>query len=253
MARCVDYDSIAAEYADRYRRNTYDGVSAAVTEFLRTDSALPIALEAGCGTGFWLESIRGISARVYGIDPAAGMLRVARSAAPAALLARARAEWLPFATRSIDRVFCINALHHFGDPSAFFAEARRVLRPGGAVFTAGLDPHTGRDRWWIYDYFPESLAADRERYRAASVIRDLMRSAGFQRAETREVQHIPRTLSLSDAQRMGFVDRSSTSQLMVISDDAYASGLGRLQAAAAADPAFLLRSDLRVYGTTAWL
>jgi len=55
-------------------------------------------------------------------------------------------------------VYSINALHHFDDRSAHFAEARRVLRPGGGILTIGLDPHTGKDRWFIYDFlFPGTL------------------------------------------------------------------------------------------------
>src|SRR5215467_889490 len=63
-------------------------------------------------------------------------------------------------TASLDRIFAINAFHHFVDKRAFAGEARRVLRPAGRLLTIGLDPHTGLDQWWVYDYFPAALAAD---------------------------------------------------------------------------------------------
>ena len=105
MPTRVDYDSVAVDYADRYRRNDYSGVIQAVTEFFSvgTSSDPMRGLEVGCGTGFWLQTLRATGCRVVGIDPAGGMLRVARANAPSDLLARARAEALPFESNTFDR------------------------------------------------------------------------------------------------------------------------------------------------------
>lgn len=252
----VDYDSVASDYSSRYRRNNYSGVTAAVAEFFANDPVPNrfVALEAGCGTGFWLQAVQQLAARVVGMDLSSGMLHVAQTAAPTALLARARAEALPFQSDSFARIFCINALHHFSDPAMFFLEARRVAQADGAVLTVGLDPHTGQDRWWVYDYFPEALIADRMRYLPAHAIRELMAAVGFERCETRELQHLPRQLSIDEAERDGFLARTSTSQLMVISDEEYRSGIARIRGDAAEHgDSFLLRADLRLYGTTGWL
>jgi SAM-dependent methyltransferase len=251
MAMRVDYDALAGDYSSRYRRNDYSGVTAALAEFCATDLVghRMLIVEVGCGTGHWLDAI---GTNVVGIDPSPAMLQAARAAAPAARLVRAQAEAIPFHSNTFDRMFCINALHHFTDPAAFFVEARRVLRPGGAVLTVGLDPHTGHDRWWIYDYFPDALVADRMRYLPASAIRAMMASAGFERCETREVQHLPRTLQLAEAESGGFLARTSASQLLVIGDEAYERGIARIRAAGDRSPDVVLRSDLRLYGTTAW-
>lgn len=253
MTRVVDYDAIAGLYAARYARNEYGGVSDALAAFLSSSRAPADTLEVGCGTGHWLQPAAEHSATVTGADLSRKMLDVGREQGSAARFVRARAEALPFGAHAFDRLFCINALHHFTDPAVFLAEARRVLRPGGGLMTVGLDPHTGLDRWWIYDYFPQAIAADRRRYLAAPVIRDLMIAAGFARCETREVQHRPRTLRLDEAERGGFLARTSTSQLMVITDDDYESGLARLRRDAANGSGNLsLHADLRLYGTTAW-
>ena len=80
-----------------------------------------------------------------------------------------------------------------------------------------------------------------------------MAAVGFTRCETREVQHIPVQISVSEAARRGFLDRTSTSQLMVISEAEYEEGMKRIgDADADAGGATVLRSDLRVYGTTGW-
>jgi MPBQ/MSBQ methyltransferase len=44
---------------------------------------------------------------------------------------------LPFAEASFDRVLCVEAMFHFTSRRQFFAEAARVLRPGGVL--AGTD------------------------------------------------------------------------------------------------------------------
>jgi ubiquinone/menaquinone biosynthesis C-methylase UbiE len=254
MTTRVDYDSIADEYSSRYSLNDYSGVTAALLEFCAAGvtSDRRLALEVGCGTGHWLQAVGEFGSRPVGIDVSSKMLNIAQAAATP-LLARAQAEALPFPSNSVDRIFCINALHHFTDPLAFFMEARRVLRPGGAVLTVGLDPHTGQDRWWVYDYFPETLIADRKRYPPASAIRDMMAASGFERRETREVQHSPRQLRVAEAESGGFLTRASKSQFLVISDEEYESGLARIRAAAASSSEdVVLCADLRLYGTTAW-
>jgi SAM-dependent methyltransferase len=255
MAMRVDYDSVAADYSSRYQRNDYSGVTTALTELFASGPALDrhVALEVGCGTGVWLQLAREFSHPIVGIDPSLKMLHLAQRTAPAALLVRAQAESLPFQSQTFDRLFCVNALHHFSDTRAFFMEAGRLVRPGGAVLTIGLDPHTGRDRWWIYEYFPEALVADRQRYLPTQTIRGMMAAAGFERCETREVQHLPRALRLGDAENGGFLARTSTSQLMVISDEDYQAGLARIHTAAGSSPSELvLRADLTLYGTTGW-
>ena len=95
-----------------------------------------------------------------GLDASAQMLAYAKTQAPRAALAQGSAERLPWANESFDRVFCINAFHHFQDKVAFLTEAMRVLRPGGLMMTVGLDPHTGVDRWYIYEYFDNVLEID---------------------------------------------------------------------------------------------
>lgn len=252
----VDYDAVAAVYGSRYDRNDYSGVERTVTAFVAaTDGcAAPAALEVGCGTGHWVRLLADRHVDVAGVDPSDGMLRMACRHGLTGRLIRGRAEALPCRAASRDRVFCVNALHHFTDPQAFFDEAGRVLRPGGGVLTVGLDPHAASDSWWIYDHFPAALAADRERYLAASIIRSLMEATGFRHCKTIVAQHRPTSLTMRDASRRGFLDRSSTSQLLVISQAEYDAGIARMAAAdAGADGGLTLRSDLRLYGTIGWL
>jgi ubiquinone/menaquinone biosynthesis C-methylase UbiE len=254
MVKRVDYDAVASRYDARYEQQDFTGVQRAVVAFAAAPSAA--VLEVGCGTGHWLATLLGFQvATVVGVDSSFRMLERACATAPRALLARASAEALPWRDASFDRVLCVNALHHFPDPQGFLAEARRVLRSGGGLLTIGLDPHTGGDRWWVYDYFPSALAADRARYLPAGKIRQLMQEAGFLDCETREAQHIPAALPTRVAAARGLLDRRSTSQLMVISDGEYEAGVERIRMAQprAGEQEPMLRADLRLYATSGWV
>ena len=254
MSTQVDYDTVAATFDNRYAWNEYAGVKRALTRFVarKSQSRRPAVLEVGCGTGHWLKYLPQSDVAVVGIDSSAGMLETARAGLPPGRLPliHGRAEALPFQDSRFDRILCINALHHFRDSLAFVRETRRVVRSGGGVLIIGLDPHCGQDQWWIYDYFPETLVEDRKRHVAAAVIREWLKAAGFARPQTRMVQHFRRDLTVDDARRAGALERTSTSQFMVISDAEYLAGVDRVQASSRGS---ILRVDLRLFGTTAWV
>src|SRR5947209_674324 len=149
--RTADYDSIAGGYDRRFALHAYAGVAEALAGFLTSGSPATAVLDVGCGTGHWLADRD--CRMLAGVEPSARMIARARAAAPHARLVRARGEALPWHDATFDRVYCVNALHHFADRARFFAEARRILRPGGGLMTIGKDPHLERDAWWVYDYF----------------------------------------------------------------------------------------------------
>ena len=226
--RTTDYDRVADGYNVRYRNYDYAEIKAALSSFLG-DAPLAVILEAGCGTGYWLRAVTGRAQTVIGLDPSTEM--IARARGSGAVLVRARAESMPCADASVDRLFCINAVHHFRNRDDFFREAHRVLKPGGSVLTIGLDPHAGRDAWWIYEYFPETIAIDRERYPAVKTIRAEMVRAGFAWAESYEVQTFEHVMPAARAFDRGLVARSFSSQLAVLTDAEFDAGVARIKAA----------------------
>src|SRR3954468_8026634 len=256
--RVTDYDTIADRFDVRYGLHSYDGVRETLLGFA---ADVPSVLEVGCGTGHWLATMlnaTGAAWRVLvGIDPAAAMLARARDAAAGTHLVRARAEDLPWADASFDRLCCINALHHFSDRARFFAEARRVLRPGGGLLTIGADPHTEHDSWWVYDYFEETRAIDRARFARVRTLRGELTLAGFAWSESFEADRIESIYPAESALQAGSagpIARSFTSQLTVLSDEEFERGLERLRAAnEAAGHQLQLVSDFRLYATIGWV
>jgi ubiquinone/menaquinone biosynthesis C-methylase UbiE len=234
MAHQVNYDQVAPTFDQRYTSNVFDGVAGALLN-LATPSAKSV-LEVGCGTGHWLATIKSPSRRVFGLDFSIGMLRQARERE--SRLVRASAEYLPFQSHSVDLVFAVNAIHHFGRPAEFVREARRLLKPGGTLASIALDPHHGRDRWYVYDYFPETLEIDRERYPSAGQVADWMFAVGFDRVECRAADRIVQNATGDQILRDPILHKNNTSQLVLLSDEAYAAGMDRIKAAiqrAAAD------------------
>jgi ubiquinone/menaquinone biosynthesis C-methylase UbiE len=254
-ARVTDYDSIADRYDARYGRYSYSDVRDTVLNFLGGTIA---ALEAGCGTGHWLAEVDHSSPRrLAGLDPSAAMLERARRAAPSAWLVRGRGEELPWRDHSFERIFCVNALHHFADRERFFAEAVRVLKPGGGLLTIGKDPHREGDSWWVYDYFEETVAIDRARYAPVKTLRGEMTRAGFAWAESLEADRIEVTVPAGEALAEGaggVVATSFTSQLTVLSEEEFARGVARIRDAdAAAGGTLQLVADFKLYATIGWL
>ena len=242
--KSVDYDAIASAYDSRYAHRSYSGTREVLRRVVGQGVA-GVTVEIGCGTGHWLRELAGATPLLVGIDLSWEMLVRARDRNTRFHLVRGDAAILPFATASIDRVLCVNVLHHIRDPPGFLRECRRVLGVGGRFITIGLDPHTGSDAWWVYDYFPSARGIDLQRYPATSRIRELLTEAGFGGTETEVAEHLTGAVPFAEAMANGSVDRGATSQLMVISDADYESGLSRLTAV---QP--VLRTDLRLFATT---
>jgi len=256
--RSANYDSLAAGYDRRYSLHEYAGVADALRTFIGTAQGSASVVEIGCGTGHWLAHLAArpeyAATRLFGVEPSSQMIARARTAAPRALLVGASAERLPWRDGTFDRVYCVNALHHFADRTAFFAEARRVLRPNGGLLTIGKYPHAERDAWWVYDYFAETAEIDRLRFARVRTLRGEMALAGFEWIESFECDRIEAVTMAGEALAAGVVDRSYTSQLAVLSDEEFEAGVARIRAADAdAGGALQLVTDFRLFATIGWV
>lgn len=236
----VDYDRIAPGYNRRFAANDTRGVAVALRSLVRelagerARNREPLSiLEVGCGTGHWLAGLEG-GHRLRGLDLSAGMLSQARQRPIRLDLVRGRAGRLPFAGGTFDLVYCVNAIHHFDDRPAFVAEARRLLRAGGALAVAGMDPRRARAGWYVYDYFPGTYEADLARFPSWGTVADWMIAAGFTGFSWRTVETIYDAKVGRAVLRDPFLGKDATSQLTLLDDEAYAAGLERIERALAA-------------------
>lgn len=226
----VDYDRIASSYDQRFENGAWRGTATALLDLARQTHAERI-LEVGCGTGYWLAHFSSITDRLHGLDLSVGMLYQARRRDRRLLLTRGRAECLPFSSACFDLVYCVNALHHFDGQRDFVSEARRLLRPGGALAVVGMDPHNSQTRFYLYHYFEGAYETDLVRFPPWVTVGDWMRVAGFEgisrKMTERILDHKIGSLVLEDP----FLRKDATSQLTLLSNEAYTSGLRRIRSA----------------------
>ena len=225
----VDYDQIAATYDRRFATGDTGGVADALLNLGR-GLAPACILEVGCGTGRWLAALRPLGSRLYGLDLSAGMLGRARQRPGLRRLVRGRAGRLPFPASEFDLVYCVNAIHHFESARDFVFEARRLLRPGGALAVGTMDPRQLRGRWYVYDYFAGTYETDLARFPAWGTIVDWMAAAGFQKIQWQPVDQIVDAKIGRAVLNDYFLRKDACSQLSLPSEEEYQAGLGRIEA-----------------------
>jgi len=90
-------------------------------------------LDVGCGNGDLLAHVAGLGALAAGLDPAPGMVDLARSRVLAGDVRLGSAEDLPWLDGTFDLVTSVNALQFADDIPDALAEMLRVTRRGGLV------------------------------------------------------------------------------------------------------------------------
>ena len=92
-------------------------------------------LDVGCGTGKLLRSASAAfpGPRLFGVDAAAEMVKIAQTSDPAGAISfqQGTAEGLPFPDAQFDLVFSTMTFHHWQDQARGIAEVRRVLTEDG--------------------------------------------------------------------------------------------------------------------------
>jgi SAM-dependent methyltransferase len=88
-------------------------------------------LDVGSGPGYVSAAAAERGAKPTGVDFSKEMIAIAKKKFPQVKFKEGDAQNLPFADSTFDRVLANFALLHLADPERAFAEAQRVLKPGG--------------------------------------------------------------------------------------------------------------------------
>jgi malonyl-CoA O-methyltransferase len=134
--------NVWAQTYDRDRNLTRDLDAATIRAALAGQRYRSI-VEIGCGTGKNTVFLAEIADHILAVDFSEGMLEQARGKARAANVGFGTADitlpW-PCPDRSADLVVCCLVLEHIEDLQHVFAEASRVLQPGGRMYISELHP-----------------------------------------------------------------------------------------------------------------
>jgi SAM-dependent methyltransferase len=155
-------------------------------------------LEAGCGTGNYLEALHPHVGRLAGVDFSEGMLAQARTKLGKEVeLTCGSILDLNFEDERFDGITCNQVIHHLeegpgasDDPAAwkpcsfpnvtrFIQEAYRVLRPGGAIVINATSHEQFRDGFWWSDLIPTAAARLNCRMPDLDRLNQILREAGF--------------------------------------------------------------------------
>lgn len=155
------YDNGFAVFSAGFMGKNFDDIGLSMAHYVRhrfPDFAPKAILDCGCTIGHntlaWARTFP--AAQVTGIDVSAAALRYAHGRAASLGVAvdfrQMNATALDFPENSFDVVFSSMFLHELPlkDITAYFAQAHRVLRPGGLLITMELPPNTALDP---YDQF----------------------------------------------------------------------------------------------------
>ena len=141
---------------------------------LRRDS---LVLDLACGTGDLCRELDAAGLTPFGVDLSFGMLAAARTDAP---LVQGDALRLPVRAGAVDGITCGFALRNLVDLAPFFAELRRVLRPGGRIALLEVaEPANPLLRWGHGIYFGKVVPKIGGLLSDASAYRYLPRSVAY--------------------------------------------------------------------------
>lgn len=224
---------MAIDFHSRRNRNTYTGrqANAGWVEAIRAivDPAGKRVADIGCGGGIYSRAWHELEAGdVVGVDFSEQMVAAARE--QAAGLSQisfrqgdATATGLPAASRDI--VFERALIHHLKDYKACFAEANRVLVPGGSLIVQDRTPDDVQlpgspehVRGYFFECFARLLTVELARRPTDAAVRDALQATGFRNVKSVTLWELRKTHDDWEGLKQDLTGRTGRSILHDLSD-----------------------------------
>ena len=169
------YDTVVEDYATRFPDTTaedpldlamVDAFAAAVVA-----GGAPRVLDAGCGTGRMTRHLTDRGCRAEGVDLSPGMIARARRLHPGLNFAVASLTGLPYPDGTFAGVMLWYSIIHTppAGQDRIFAEAARVLEPGGHLLAGFQSGQGRRDVGELYRALGHDVDLERHNYTADQV------------------------------------------------------------------------------------
>lgn len=184
------YDTVASDYAARMPDTRAEApldltMIDALVEAVRAGSGSgpgddPLVLDAGCGAGRMSRYLADRGCRIVGVDLSPGMIAMARRDHRGLPFTVGSLTGLPFPDgRFAGVLLWYSTIHTPPDGQGrVFAEAARVLRPGGHLLVGFQAGHGTRDVAATYRRFGHEIMLERHLFTADQVA-DWMEAAGL--------------------------------------------------------------------------
>jgi SAM-dependent methyltransferase len=173
------YDTVAEDYAARFPETRPEApldlaMVDAFADAVTSGGDIRV-LDAGCGTGRTSRYLAERGCRVEGLDLSPGMVAMARRDHPDLVFTVASLTDLPYPDDQFAGVLLWYSIIHTppAGQARLFAEASRVLRPGGHLLVGFQSGQGTRDLSEAYRNIGHEIALERHRYTADQVASQL--------------------------------------------------------------------------------
>ena len=169
------YDTIGTNYNATRKADPY--IANKIYELLAPHSP-GLYLDAGCGTGNYLNALTGKGLRFYGLDPSETMLEVARRRNEGTTFVNSTAENIDLPDNFFDGATAILTIHHWQNLQKGLQEVNRVLKPGTPMVFFSFTPQQMKG-YWLYHYFPKMIERAMQIIPPMNEMERLLMASGF--------------------------------------------------------------------------
>ena len=223
----TNYNKIAKTYNNRYRENYLTNIENDLKNIVVANNYTNI-LEAGSGTGRWINSLEKNEYKIFGLDYSLEMLKISRNNNAELKVVNANAIKIPFKDCTFDLIFSINAIHHFPDKNLFLNECRRTLKQSGSLAIYSVDPHIDKN-WYVYEYFDSVYENDLKRFIPIEELKIKLKENNFSDIKVKVVEKVFNERVGNDVFNDPFLDKNHSSQLANLSDKEYETGIKKIK------------------------
>lgn len=196
-------------------------------KFSIPEQAIKKILDLGCGTGRFSAALgKAFECSVVGVEPSSAMLNVAKSQnEPNVEWKQGHAEDIPLENETVDLVFMSQVFHHLVQPQKALREINRVLTSAGYLAIRNGTREYNKELEWLR-FFPEALEIENQRTPSQQELIESVCGQSFELISQRTIYQL---FAASYAEYFQKISQRGFSALIVISNQAFQSGLYRFQ------------------------